>query len=343
MSIPIKKALERVPGGMMLVPLGIGAVIHTLAPDAGKFFGSFTGAFFTGLAPLLAVFFVCLGATLEVKSTPYILKKGGVLLGSKILFAVLIGVIAGRLLGEAPIEHGVLAGLSTLALVAALNDTNGGLYISLMGQFGRKRDAGAYSILSLESGPFLTMVTLGIAGLAAFPWQALVGAILPLALGMFLGNLDKNMRNLLAPLVPAMVPFLGLALGLTINLNAVVEAGLLGIALGLFVVFVGGAVLLLADKLTGGDGVAGLAAATTAGNAALVPAIIATANPVYAPAAEHATVLVAASVVVTAVLCPIVTSAWAKRVQKKAALQDSDEDSTEGQVVIAKHTAEPQT
>ena len=43
MSIPIKKALEKVPGGMMLVPLGIGAVIHTLAPDAGKFFGSFTG------------------------------------------------------------------------------------------------------------------------------------------------------------------------------------------------------------------------------------------------------------------------------------------------------------
>jgi 2-keto-3-deoxygluconate permease len=154
------------------------------------------------------------------------------------------------------------------------------------------------------------MVTLGIAGLSAFPWQALVGAILPLALGMLLGNLDKNMRLLLAPLVPAMVPFLGLALGLTINLNAVVEAGLLGIALGLFVVFAGGAVLLLADKLTGGDGVAGIAAATTAGNAALVPAIIAAANPIYAPAAEHATVLVAASVVVSAVLCPIMTSAW---------------------------------
>jgi 2-keto-3-deoxygluconate permease len=138
---------------MMLVPLGIGAVIHTLAPDAGKFFGSFTGAFFTGLTPLLTVFFVCLGATLEVKSTPYILKKGGVLLGSKILFAILIGIIAGHFLGEAPIESGILAGLSTLALVAALNDTNGGLYISLMGQFGRKRDAGAYSILSLESVP----------------------------------------------------------------------------------------------------------------------------------------------------------------------------------------------
>jgi 2-keto-3-deoxygluconate permease len=317
MTIPIRRFLEKVPGGMMLVPLGIGAVIHTTAPKAGDFFGSFTGAFFTGLPAILAVFYFCLGSTLEVRATPYMLKKGGALLGAKIGFAILVGVIAGQFLHEAPIGSGIFAGLSALALVAALNDTNGGLYMSLMGEFGRKRDAGAYSILSFESGPFLTMVTLGIAGLSAFPWQALVGAILPLALGMLIGNLDKSMRTLLSPLVPAMIPFLGLSLGLTINLTAVLDAGLLGIALGLFVVFVGGAVLLLADKLTGGDGVAGLAAATTAGNAAIVPAVVAAANPVYAPAAQHATVLVAASVVVSAVLCPIVTVAWARRIQKR--------------------------
>ncbi|WP_051721271.1 MULTISPECIES: 2-keto-3-deoxygluconate permease [Actinomycetes] len=317
MSVPIRSAIERVPGGMMLVPLLIGALIHTFAPNAGEFFGSFTGSFFTGLAPLLAVFFFCLGATLELRSTPYILKKGGVLLGTKILFALVVGIVVGRLLGEAPVAGGIFAGLSTLAIVAALNDTNGGLYISLMGQFGRKKDAGAYSLMSLESGPFLTMVTLGIAGLAAFPWQALVGAILPLALGMLVGNLDARMRELLAPMVPGMVPFLGLALGLTINLNAVVKAGLLGIALGLFVSLVGGLVLMTADRLTGGDGVAGLAAATTAGNAALVPAIVAEANPIYEAAAEQATVLVAASVVVTAILCPILTATWARRLKRK--------------------------
>ena len=230
-----------------------------------------------------------------------------------------MGVVLGRLLGEAPIAGGLLAGLSVLAVVAALNDTNGGMYMSLMGQFGRNRDVGAYSVMSLESGPFLTMVTLGIAGLAAFPWQALVGAILPLALGMLLGNLDPAMRKFLAPAVPALVPFLGLTLGLTINLRAVWQAGLLGILLGLFVVLIGGAVLLLADKLTGGDGIAGLAAATTAGNAAVVPSIVAQANPVYAPAAESATVLVAASVVVTAILCPIITVLWARVVLKQPA------------------------
>jgi 2-keto-3-deoxygluconate permease len=85
------------------------------------------------------------------------------------------------------------------------------------------------------------------------------------------------------------------------------------------VVIVGGAVLLLADKLTKGDGIAGLAAATTAGNAAVVPAIIAEVNPAYAPAAQSATVLVAASVVVTAIMCPIITVAWAKLVLKQPA------------------------
>jgi len=317
MQLRIKAGIEKVPGGMMLVPLLVGAVIHTLAPDAGKFFGSFTGAMFTGLAPILGVFYICLGATLDLKATPYIAKKGGALLGSKILFAMLVGIVLGRFLGEAPVASGFFAGLSVLAVVAALNDTNGGMYMSLMGQFGRNRDVGAYSVMSLESGPFLTMVTLGIAGLSAFPWQALVGAILPLLLGMLLGNLDKSIRAFLAPVVPALVPFLGLTLGFTIDLTAVWRAGLLGVALGLFVVLVGGAVLLLADKLTGGDGIAGLAAATTAGNAAVVPAIIAEINPAYAPAAQSATVLVAASVVVTAIMCPVITVAWAKLVLKK--------------------------
>jgi len=195
-----------------------------------------------------------------------------------------------------------------------------------MGQFGRNRDVGAYSVMSLESGPFLTMVTLGIAGLSAFPWQALVGAILPLLLGMLLGNLDPAMRKFLAPVVPAMVPFLGLTLGFTIDLTAVWHAGVLGVLLGLFVVFVGGAVLLLADKLTKGDGIAGLAAATTAGNAAVVPAIVAEINPAYAPAAQSATVLVAASVVVTAIMCPVVTVAWAKLVLKKPSGSGGDRE-----------------
>lgn len=316
-NVPIKRTVERVPGGMMIVPLFLGAIVNTLAPNTAKTFGSFTGALFTGALPILAVFYVCMGSTIELQATPYILKKGGALFLTKIAIAALVGVLLGRLWGEAPVQGGVLAGLSTLAVVAAMNDTNGGLYMALMGQFGQPRDVAAYSIMSIESGPFLTMVTLGVAGLSAFPWQALVGAILPLAVGMLLGNLDRELRDFFSRAVPVMIPFFAFALGAGINLRTVIRAGLLGLLLGVFVVVVTGIALFAADRLTGGDGTAGLAAASTAGNAAAVPAIVAAANPVYKPAADAATVLVATSVVVTAICVPLVTAWWSRRLSRR--------------------------
>ena len=74
---------------------------------------------------------------------------------------------------------------------------------------------------------------------------------------------------------------------------------MLGVGLGLVVVVVVSAItLILADHLAGGDGTAGVAASSTAGNAAAVPTLVAAANPSYAPAAASATVLVAASVII---------------------------------------------
>ena len=83
-QFPIKRAIERVPGGLMVVPLLCGALITTVFPATPKFFGSFTGALFTGALPILAVFFVCTGANIDFKATPYLLKKGGTLFGVKI-------------------------------------------------------------------------------------------------------------------------------------------------------------------------------------------------------------------------------------------------------------------
>jgi 2-keto-3-deoxygluconate permease len=325
MQVPIKRAIETVPGGMMVVPLLAGALIATFFPETPKFFGSFTGALFSGSLTILAVFYVCMGASIDFRATPYIVKKGGTLLLVKVGVAVLLGVIFGRVLGEAPITSGMFAGVSTLAIVAAMNDTNGGLYMALMGQYGRPRDVGAYTIMTLESGPFLTMVTLGVAGLSAFPWQALVGAILPLVVGMIVGNLDREMRAFLSRAVPVMIPFFAFALGAGLDLSKVWQAGLLGLGMGVAVVIVTGVPLFLADRITGGNGVAGLAAASTAGNAAAVPAIVAAANPAYADAARPATILVAACVVVTAILTPLVT-AWAARIAGRDVEEPAEEE-----------------
>lgn len=332
-QIPIKQTVERIPGGMMIVPLLAGALINTFFPGTPKFFGSFTGALFTGALPIIAVFFVCMGASIDVKATPYILKKGGALFAVKIACGALFGVILGRLLGAAPVAGGMFAGVSTLAIVAAMNDTNGGLYMALMGRYSTPQDAAAYSIMSMESGPFLTMVTLGVAGVSAFPWQTLVGSILPLVSGMALGNLDHELRAFLGRAVPVMIPFFAFALGCSLDLSKVWQAGLLGLGLGVGVVAFTGFVLFFADRLTGGTGVAGVAAASTAGNAAAVPAIVAASNPIYAEAAKSATILVAASVVVTALLVPVVT-VWAAR--RFGCTADSEEAPTMAQAPSGK-------
>jgi 2-keto-3-deoxygluconate permease len=311
-QFPIKRSIERVPGGMMVVPLVIGALFATFLPGTPKFFGSFTAALFSGALTILAVFYVCMGASIDVRATPYILKKGGALLIVKVGVAVIMGIVFGHFLGQDPVTGGVFAGVSTLAIVAALNDTNGGLYMALLGQYGSPRDVGAYSIMSLESGPFLTMVTLGVAGLSAFPWQTLVGSILPLLAGMVLGNLDRELRDFLARAVPVVIPFFAFALGTGLDLSKVWQAGLLGVGLGVAVVVVTGIPLFFIDRLTGGTGVAGVAAASTAGNAAAGPAIVAAANPAYAAAAGPATVLIAAAVMVTSILVPLAT-AWTAR------------------------------
>jgi 2-keto-3-deoxygluconate permease len=170
---------------------------------------------------------------------------------------------------------------------------------------------GAYSVMSLESGPFITMMTLG--GLLAFPWQTLLGAILPLCAGILLGNLDHEMREFLGKAAPALIPFFAFAIGAGLNLANVWRAGLLGLALGVVVLVISCGVMFLADRFSGGKGLAGLAAAATAGNAAAVPALIAAANPAYAKAAPYATVLVAASVVVTMLTVPLISAWWAKK------------------------------
>jgi hypothetical protein len=101
----------------------------------------------------------------------------------------------------------------------------------------------------------------------------------------------------------------------------VVTAGLPGVMLGVFVLVVTGTCCILADRLLGGSGIAGAAASSTAGNSAAVPKAIALADPTYAAIAAAATIQVAASVIVTAVLTPVLTSFVYKRVQKKRTIE----------------------
>lgn len=310
----ILEGVKKVPGGLMLVPLLIGAMCHTFAPWAGKYFGSFTNGLITGTVPILSVWFFCMGASINYKNAGLVLRKSGTIVVTKILVAWIVGFICVQFMPKGMIEAGFFAGLSTLAIVTSMDMTNGGLYASLMQQYGTKEEAGAFVLTSIESGPLVTMMILGSTGAAYFEPHLFIGAVLPFVLGCLLGNLDPDLREFFSPAGTIMIPFFAFALGNTINLAVIGQTGLLGILLGLGVIVITGIPLILADRLIGGGhGGAGLAASSTAGAAVTNPMIVGQMIPEFQPIVPAATALVATCVVVTSIVVPIITAYWCKK------------------------------
>ena len=101
------------------------------------------------------------------------------------------------------------------------------------------------------------------------------------------------------------------------NFKQLIAGGFSGILLGLIVAMVGGFFGILADRLTGGTGVAGAGINSTAASAVATPASMAAIDPTLATSAAIATPQIAASVIVTSLLTPFITSLVYKWNQKK--------------------------
>src|ERR1700688_4815801 len=83
----LKDTIDRIPGGLMLAPLLLGALCRTFAPDAPNYFKGFTQGIMTGVIPILAVWFFCMGASIKLSATGTVLRKSGTLVVTKFLAA----------------------------------------------------------------------------------------------------------------------------------------------------------------------------------------------------------------------------------------------------------------
>lgn len=311
----ILKTVQKVPGGLMVVPLLLGATLNTFAPAALEIGGFTTALFKSSATALIALFCLCNAAQINVRQAGSTVAKGVALTAVKFVLGAVIGVIVGKAFGTA----GIL-GLTPLAIVAAMTNSNGGLYAALAGQYGDASDVGAISILSLNDGPFFTMVALGAAGIANIPFMSLVACIIPILLGFILGNLDEDLRELLAKGTVLPIPFFAFALGTGIKWTQIIEAGLPGIVLGLAVTVITGLGGYLVLKLMKAKNPAvGAAVGTTAGNAVGTPEALALADPTLSAVVAVSTVQIAAAILVTAICCPLLVNALDKREKAKAA------------------------
>ncbi|MDR0539155.1 MAG: 2-keto-3-deoxygluconate permease [Spirochaetaceae bacterium] len=305
-KVPILKTVYKVPGGLMVCPLVLGCIINTFAPKALEI-GSFTTFLFKqGAMPLIAVLLFCSGAQITVKTAGLALYKGIVLNIAKVLLGVSLALIIGKIYGQ----HATWLGLTPLALVSAMSNSNGGLYAALASRYGDDSDVGAIAILSSNDGPFFEMAFMAGAGLANIPWLTLLAVIVPIIIGMIIGNLDDDCRQFLKPGVMLSIPFFAFPLGAGLSFKQLVSAGPPGVLLGLLtmgVTGVGGYFVfkLLVPKKYRKNAAVGAAIGTSAGNSAATPAAFAAADPSFASYAPVATAQCGASIVITAILTPL--------------------------------------
>jgi 2-keto-3-deoxygluconate permease len=356
----IKRTIEKVPGGIMVVPLMLGALLNTIdqahlpplqsllrtlgAPPtpSGHYeflrIGGFTEALFkNGALALIGLFLVCVGAQMNFRVGRRALKKGLVITGAKLGTAVAVGYAIGALTNP---FNGFL-GLSMVAIIAAMENGNGGMYVALTGEYGNRSDVGAISVISLNDGPFFTLLALGLLG-EKFPFMAFVAVLVPMLVGFSLGQLDEEIREFLKPGEQLTIPFFAFALGAGMNFatffNPDVVLG--GLFLGVATVLLTGGAGALALRLCGERSTIGaVAEASTAGNAVQTPLAVATAAALAAQtglmdpdrAAQYrqivntATAQVSISTMTTAILCPIAVIFW-DRFQRRRGIDARRED-----------------
>lgn len=334
--VPLFDGMNKIPGGVMLIPLILGSLVGTFAPGFLEM-GNFTTALFRDSAlPLIGVLIFATGMQITLKTSgPVLATSGTILLVKSIIPAglvVLLGIFTGL--------DGIL-GVSILALIVTMDNSNGGLWLAFTGRYGNTTDRGAYMASAVNDGPFFSMLFLGAAGLADIPFTLLLAAIIPLVLGVIVGNLDARWTEIMRPVPNIVIPFFAFALGTGIDLGNVVSGGLSGILVGAFATLFTGTLayfgyrwILRRGKQSG----IGIASATTAGNAIATPAIIAGADPTFAPYVEVATAQVASAVLVSAVLAPMLAAWVLKRQGGLIEARDVDAPEVEAEVTSESKT-----
>jgi 2-keto-3-deoxygluconate permease len=312
--------LQKVPAGMMLIPLMLGVLMNTFAPEALKIGGFTTALFKEGALTLIAVLILATGAQITGShSGKAAASTTTVVLVCKTLIPATIAVILGLVVG---IEG--IAGVSILAMLAIFGNSNGALWLAFAGQYGDERDTGAYVASAFDDGPFLALIFLGASGLGDIPVLAFAAALIPFIMGLIIGAVDREWTKALDHVPNIVIPFMSFAVGTGINLKTVLTGGFAGIFLGLIVVIFTGGLTYLGYRFILKRGVKsgiGFAAGTTAGNAVAVPAVVAVADPRFEPFVASASAQAATAVLVTAILAPIVAS-WA--LKRAGGLQPAD-------------------
>lgn len=301
--------VKKIPGGLLLLPMFVGAIINTFFPKILQI-GAPTTSIFTsaGIMPITGIMLVFVGIQLDGKTLFAAMKRGGVLVIAKLLISIVFGILVLRFFGLKGFW-----GLSSLALVCCIASVNPGIYVALMNQFGDKLDLAIFALLNLIGQPMVSICILLYSSGQGIDYNSIIATCIPFAVGLALGALDPRLKAATKNGITIATPFLGLCLGNNINIIKAFSQFLPGILLFVLFQLISTAPLLFIDRnILKQKGHASTALSCVAGLAIAVPKMVAELNSSFAPYVETATSQLVMAVILCTITCPIIVKKLAE-------------------------------
>lgn len=307
------KFMKKVPAGTLLVPMFLSAFVHTLFPDLFDIGGSTQSLLGGDGVTFIVALLTFISATLlDVSTIADVIKKQGILMLAKIIFCVIFGNFIIRILGT-----GTFLGVSALAIVCAICSTNPGLYLALANEFGKPGDPGAFGLIGILAIPAFPMIIFATAMGGDVDTMSIVSSLIPLALGIVLGNVDTDFRQLTQPALGILMPFLGWGLGSSINFIDALKSGLSGVIL--VVIFYSTMTLFLyivERKIMVRTGANTFAMSSVAGVSIAAALAVAESNPSLQSLVPAALAQLSFAVLITSTISPMLVK-WALKAHAK--------------------------
>lgn len=299
----ILKSVRKVPGGLLIVPMTLSAIINTFFPEIFQI-GNPTTALFTNKSTMVLVGLMLFasGTQFNLKKTVDVIKRAGILCVGKLLMSYISGLLVINFFGI----EGVF-GISTIAIIATITSCNPGLYLALVNDYGDEIDKAAFSFLNLIVLPAVPLTILSSASGQGIDFKIIIANLFPFILGMVLGNLDSDFKNLYALATVILLPFMGICFGSSINFIVALKAGISGIILTLIFYLISLLPLLLIDrKVIKRPGYAAIAMSSVAGLSISVPSLAAEISNVYAHFVDVAMSQIALVSIITSIITPMI-------------------------------------
>lgn len=316
-DLNIFNKMNKVPGGLIIIPLLAAILINTFCPSVLSIGGPTTALFKNGSSAMMGIFLLICGTSINIKEAGLPLYKGAVLLILKFILGAIVVYLVGHFFGPV----GFL-GISALALIACLTSSNSSLYIALCSDYGDASDAGAISVFCIKDGPFVSMVVLGVGGVANIPFAALMSMLIPLLIGIAWGNVDARFKNLCQSAQPLIIIVMSFAIGASSSIKTVFTAGLSGILLGFISAATGILFFFIYNLFLKRKTALGAALGTTAASSALTPAMVAQADPSMLVYVDAATAQLATASIITMITAPLLVAYFDRRLKKRGLIPE---------------------